>query len=98
MRAGAWSTVRDITAARDELGTGTASLPMHYLPTMRTVWRCESRRERICVRRHIDRPRASIDSGFEELRELCAVAGDKRSLAMAMLGQIGGAHGAGPGP
>jgi hypothetical protein len=27
-------------------------------------------------------------SGFDELRELCAAAGDKRSLAIAMLGQI----------
>jgi hypothetical protein len=27
-------------------------------------------------------------SGFEDLRELCTEAGDKRSLAMAMLGQI----------
>jgi hypothetical protein len=29
-----------------------------------------------------------VDSGFEELRELCAAAGDKRSLAMAMFGQM----------
>ena len=29
-----------------------------------------------------------VDSGFEELRALCAAAGDKRSLAMAMFGQI----------
>jgi hypothetical protein len=27
-------------------------------------------------------------SGFEELRELCAAAGDKRSLVMAMMGQM----------
>jgi hypothetical protein len=29
-----------------------------------------------------------VGSGFEELRELCAAAGDKRSLAMAMFGQM----------
>jgi adenylate cyclase len=87
MRAGDWSRVRDITAARtswarardvsDALPTADPErLAMQIVPRTllcATTFRSEA---------------GLVDSGFEELRELCAAAGDKRSLAMAMFGQI----------
>ncbi|MFL6088260.1 MAG: ATP-binding protein [Mycobacterium sp.] len=87
MRAGEWSRVRDITAARmswahardvaDALSTDDPDrLAMQIAPRML-----------LCATTY--RSAASlVDSGFEELRELCAAADDKRSLAMAMFGQM----------
>jgi adenylate cyclase len=87
MRAGEWSRIRAITAARtswarardvaDALSNDDPDrLAMQIAPRMllsATTYRSEA---------------GLVDSGFEELRELCAAAGDKRSLAMAMLGQM----------
>jgi adenylate cyclase len=89
MRAGAWSNNRDITAARvswerarrvaDALpGEGPDRIAMRIAPRTAlcaTDWRV-----------HAD------DSGvrFEELRELCALAGDKTSLAIAIGGPMAG--------
>jgi adenylate cyclase len=87
MRAGAWSISRDIIAARtswsrarhvaDALPADDANrLAMRIHP--RTL---------LCTTAY--RTAADVShSGFEELRELCTAADDKRSLAMAMLGQI----------
>jgi adenylate cyclase len=87
MQAGTWSSLRDITAARaswqraqqvaDSLPVDDPDrLAMQIAP-----------RTNLCATTY--RWAASfVDSGFEELRELCAAAGDKRSLAIAMLGQI----------
>jgi class 3 adenylate cyclase len=87
MRAAAWATNRDITAARlsweraqriaDALPAGDpARAAMCIAPrTMLcgTAWR---------VHDHAARDR------FEELRELCTAAGDKASLAIAMAGLV----------
>lgn len=87
MRAGEWSRNRAITAARtswtrardvaDALPEDDPDrLAMQIAPRMllcATTYRSAA---------------GLIDSGFDELRELCDAAGDKRSLAMAMFGQI----------
>ena len=85
MRAGAWSAKRDINAARvswqracdiaDRLSVDDAGrTPMRIAPRTLlcgTGWR---------VRANISGTR------FEELRQLCSVAGDKASLAVGMAG------------
>ncbi len=87
MRAGEWSRIRDITAARtswtrardvaDALPAEDSDrLAMQIAP--RTLLCATTYRSAAGL----------VDSGFEELRELCAAAGDKRSLAMAMFGQM----------
>jgi class 3 adenylate cyclase len=87
MRAATWATNRDITAARlswkraekiaDALPAEDANrTPMRIAPrTMLcgTAWRVH---ERVAGAR------------FDELRELCAAAGDKPSLAIAMAGLV----------
>jgi class 3 adenylate cyclase len=86
MRAGTWSTHRDIAAARvswerarhiaDALPSDhPGCIAMRIAPrTMLcgAVWRVD----------------AHIASHFEQLRELCAVAGDKASLAIGIAGMI----------
>ena len=86
MRAGTWSTNRDIAAARIELAAGTAGrrplpeddperMSMRIAPRTLlcgTAWRVDGRRG--------DR--------FDELRELCAATGDKASLAIGMAGLV----------
>ncbi len=87
MRAGEWSRIRDITAARtswtrardvaDALPAEDSDrLAMQIAP--RTLLCATTYRSAAGL----------VDSGFEELRELCTAAGDKRSLAMAMFGQM----------
>ena len=88
MRAGAWSTIRDIERRQAQLGPRTShrrratcrvdpdQLSMRIAPrTMLcgTAWRV-----------HVSVAGAS----FEELRELCNAAGDKASLAIAMAGLV----------
>ena len=87
MRAGAWAANRDIAAARlswerarrvaDALpGDHPNRLAMRIAPRTLlcgTAWR----------RFHDD-----ISARFEELRELCAQAGDKASLAVGMAGMV----------
>ena len=85
MRAGAWSSSRDITAA--QLSWERASQVADALPadapnriTMRIAPRtliCGN----TCKRFHPD-----ISSRFEELRDLCTQADDKASLAVGMAG------------
>ena len=87
MRAGAWSTNRDITAAR--MSWQRARQVADRLP--------EDDQERVSMR---IAPRALIcgsswrvggsvaDTGFDELRDLCTAAGDKRSLAIGMAGLL----------
>ena len=87
MRAGAWSTHRDIAAAR--LSWERAREITDALPTDdpgRTAMRIAPR-TLLCGtawRVHAD----TSSSRFEELRELCALAGDKASLAIGMAGQV----------
>lgn len=87
MRAGAWSTHRDITAARiswerarqvadrlpvdDDRGTPMRIAARTLLCA--TFWRVGGSLE---------------DIGFDELRELATAAGDKRSLAIGMSGLV----------
>jgi len=86
MRAGAWSNNRDIRAARisweraRQIADGlpaddTNRIAMRIAPrTMlcATAWRVQ----------------ADSSSLFDELRELCTVAGDKASLAIGMMGVV----------
>jgi hypothetical protein len=87
MRAGAWSTHRDINAARlswERAREIADALPPDDLE--RTVMRIAPR-TLLCGtdwRVHAD----SSSERFEELRELSALAGDKASLAMGMAGQV----------
>jgi adenylate cyclase len=88
MRAGAWSNNRDLSAARvswerarqvadalpDELADRTAMRITPRTLLCATDWRVHA--DRFGVR-------------FEELRELCTLAGDKTSLAMGMIGPMG---------
>jgi class 3 adenylate cyclase len=88
MRAGAWSTNRDIAAAR--MSWERARRVADALPED------EPRRTAMCIA-----PRTALratdwrvhagDSAaqFAELRELCALAGDRASLALAMMGPMG---------
>ncbi|WP_326546942.1 adenylate/guanylate cyclase domain-containing protein [Mycolicibacterium sp. ND9-15] len=87
MRAGTWSVHRDIAAAR--MSWERARAVADALPeddpgrlTMRIVprtWLCAT----------VWRVGGDLDDvGFDELRELTTAAGDKRSLAMGMIGQV----------
>jgi class 3 adenylate cyclase len=87
MRAGAWSTNRDIMAARTSWYR--AREVADVLPAddpRRTAMRIAPR-TLLCATAYRSATNVA-HSGFEELRELCTEAGDKRSLAIAMLGQI----------
>jgi class 3 adenylate cyclase len=87
MRAATWATNRDINAAR--LGWERAQTIADALPAEdpnRTALRIAPR-TMLCaiawrVHEHVAGAR------FEELRELCAAAGDKASLAIAMAGLV----------
>jgi class 3 adenylate cyclase len=85
MRAGGWSTNRDIAAAR--ISWERARQIADALPADdadRTAMRITPR-TMLCVSAW---RAAGRDSSvhFEQLRELCAIAGDKASLAIAMTG------------
>ena len=86
MRAGAWSTNRDIAAAvaswRRRGGSPTSYLPM--IPD-RLSMRI-SPRALLCGTTFawaVAAPR----TGFDELRDLCVEAGDLRSLAIGTVGR-----------
>jgi class 3 adenylate cyclase len=85
MRAGAWSTHRDIAAAR--LSWERAREIADSLPPdnpERTVMRIAPRTLLCGTAWKVD----SSSARFEELRELSSLAGDKASLAMGMAGQM----------
>jgi len=87
MRAGTWSTNRNIAAAHtswrrarrvaDRLpADDTNRMAMRIAPRTLlcgTAWRVGG---------------SGADTGFEELRDLCTAAGDQRSLAIGMAGQV----------
>ena len=87
MRAGTWSTNRDIAAAR--LSWERARQVADALPADdpdRTAMRIAPR-TLLCA--NAFRVHADISGGlFEELRQLCAAAGDKASLAIGMAGLV----------
>jgi class 3 adenylate cyclase len=87
MRAATWATNRDIAAAR--LSWERARKIADALPAddpnraaMRIAPRTMSCGTAYRVREHV------ADAGFEELRQLCTAAGDKASLAIAMVGLV----------
>jgi class 3 adenylate cyclase len=87
MRAGAWSTHRDMAAAR--LSWERASEIADALPPddpERTGMRIAPR-TRLCGTAYRVHAEDSL-TRFEELRELSTLAGDKASLAMGMAGQV----------
>jgi class 3 adenylate cyclase len=87
MRAATWATNRDINAAR--LGWERAQTIADALPTgdpNRTVMRIAPRTMLCGIAWHVHMNVAG--DRFEELRELCAAAGDKASLSIAMAGLV----------
>ena len=87
MRAGAWSTHRDMAAAR--LSWERASEIADALPPDdpgRTVMRIAPR-TLLCGTAYRVHAKDAL-TRFEELRELSTLAGDKASLAMGMAGQV----------
>jgi class 3 adenylate cyclase len=87
MRAGGWSTTRDIGAARlnwERARRIADALPADY------QWRTAMRiapRTLLCGTAW--RVHAEVSGrAFEELRDLCTMAGDKASLAMGMAGLV----------
>ena len=91
MRAGAWSATRDVVAAW--VSWERARQVADALPADdpdRTAMRIAAR-TLLCG--NAFRVHADISGSlFEELRELCAAAGDKASLAIGMAGLVDGAH------
>jgi adenylate cyclase len=88
MRARTWSTNRDIAAAR--LSWRRARQVADRLPdddpdrpTMRIA-------PRTLLTASAWRVGSGADTGFDELRELCIAAGDRRSLAIGMTGPVAG--------
>jgi class 3 adenylate cyclase len=87
MRAATWATNRDINAAR--LGWERAQKIADALPTEdpnRTAMRIAPRTMLCGIAWHVHINVAG--DRFEELRELCAAAGDKASLAVGMAGLV----------
>ncbi|OBH40491.1 cyclase [Mycobacterium mantenii] len=86
MRAGTWSTFRDMGAAQTSWRRArqVADRLSHDDPdrlTMRIT-----PRTLLCATAF--RSGSGADTGFEELRELCSAADDRRSLAIGMAGQV----------
>jgi class 3 adenylate cyclase len=87
MRAGAWSGSRDIRAAR--ISWERARRVADALPANdpeRTAMRIRPRTALCTSTWNVGLGVA--DTGFDELRELCASAGDDLSLAIGMYGQV----------
>jgi adenylate cyclase len=87
MRAGVWATFRDITAARTSWQR--AIQVADRLPDDdpdRMSMRIEPR-SLLCTSA-FRAGGSGADTGFDELRELCAAAGDQRSLAIGMAGWV----------
>lgn len=87
MRAGTWSTNRDIAAAHVSWGRALRiadALPeqQHDRPAMRIAPRA------LIAATAFRFGGSGADPGFETLRELCTAAGDHRSLAIGMSGKV----------
>ena len=72
-----------------ELGAGTPGRRRACPPTTRTAPRCASLRAPCCAAPPGESMWTSPATVFDELRELCAAAGDKASLAIGMAGLLG---------
>ena len=87
MRAGTWSTNRDIAAA--QTSWRRARQVADRLPDDdpdRAAMRIAPRTLLCASAWRVDG--SGADTGFEELRELCTASGDQRSLAIGMTGQV----------
>jgi adenylate cyclase len=87
MRAAGWSTTRDIVAAHTSLHRALQiadRLPEDH--PERTAMRIAPRTLLCAVAVRVGGSGAEI--GFDELRDLCEAAGDKRSLAIGMTGLV----------
>jgi adenylate cyclase len=87
MRAGSWLTYRDFSSAR--MSWQRARQIADRLPAEDpecTAMRIETRALLCATAWRVGG--SVIDTGFEELRDLTTVAGDKRSLAIGMSGQL----------
>jgi class 3 adenylate cyclase len=87
MRAATWATTRDIKAARsswERAVTIADALPLEHphRAAMRIAPRTMLCGTAFRVHEHV------ADDRFDELRQLCAAAGDKASLAIAMAGLV----------
>jgi adenylate cyclase len=87
MRAGTWSTNRDCMAARTSWHRARAVADALPADDPDRIAMRIAPRTLLCATAYRSATNVS-HSGFEDLRELCTEAADKRSLAMAMLGQI----------
>jgi adenylate cyclase len=87
MRAGTWSTFRDMSAARTSWRRArqVADRLSHDDPDRLTMRIAP--RTLLCATA-FRAGGSGADTGFEELRELCAAAGDRQSLAIGMAGFI----------
>jgi class 3 adenylate cyclase len=92
MRAGAWSNNRDLSAARVswERARRVADALPDELPD-RTAMRITPRTA-LCATDWRVHAFDDSDVRFEELRELCALVGDKTSLAFGIMGPMSGHH------
>ncbi|WNG94070.1 adenylate/guanylate cyclase domain-containing protein [Mycobacterium sp. ITM-2016-00318] len=86
MRAGAWSYIRDVAAARlswERARRVADALPHDHFARLSM---------RIAPRTLLSgsswRVGSGVDTGFDELRDLCVEAGDQRSLAIGMTGLV----------
>ena len=89
MRAATWATNRDITAARQswERARRKFADALAAEDPNRAAMRIAPSRH--VVRDRLASPRALVAGArFEELRDLCAAAGDKASLAITMAGLV----------
>jgi hypothetical protein len=87
MRAGAWLTNRDIASARRSWERARAAADSLPLGDADRTAMCIAPRTLLCGtawRVHID----ISGNPFDELRELCATAGDKASLVIGMAGLV----------
>ena len=75
------------SARRGSVGNGPAKSPTRYPTTTRTAPRCVSR-PAPCSAAPAGESMRTSPATFEELRELCAHAGDKASLALGMTGMV----------
>ncbi|MGO9031467.1 ATP-binding protein [Mycobacterium sp.] len=87
MRAATWATYRDIAAAR--LSWGRAQKIADALPAddPNRAAMCIAPRTMLCATAWRVHEQVS-DARFEELRQLCAAAGDKASLAIGMVSLV----------
>ena len=87
MRAGTWAVNRDIAAAHTSwAGTRRRRPNAGVHPRSTGDANCPANH---AVRELISGRGSGAETGYDELRELCEQAGDKRSLAIGMTGLVG---------